>query len=69
MITAETTIGKIIEEKGEKAGEMMDAVFCDNEERMCCPGTSHQLGYAAYLKGKEAELPQLLNDLNRLPDL
>jgi hypothetical protein len=47
----------------------MDAVLCDNAEKMCCPGTSHQLGYAAHLKGKEAELPQLLDDLNQLSDL
>ena len=68
-ITAEMTIGEIIAQKGKGAGELMDAVLCDNTERICCPGTSHQLGYAAHLKGKETKLPQLLSDLNQLPDI
>lgn len=67
-ITSEWTIGQIIFKKGEQAGAMIDEVLCD-KEKLCCPGTTHKLGYAANMKGVEDQLPGLLEKLNELPDL
>ncbi|MDD5031796.1 MAG: hypothetical protein PHR36_01995 [Patescibacteria group bacterium] len=66
VITAEMTIGEIVRWKGMRAGELMDEALCDNGEKACCPGVSLQLGYAAHLKGKEAQLPGLIEKLNQL---
>lgn len=66
MITEESVIGDIIEEKGMKAGEIIDAALCDDGEKACCPGTTLKIGYAANLKGKSHLLPEILEKLNAL---
>jgi len=69
IITKDSIIGNVVSQKGPEAGEMMDALFCDPGERICCPGVTETLGHAAKLKGKsEEELAQLIGKLNKLPD-
>ena len=65
-VTAETTIGKIVLGKGEEAGQIIDDVLCTGEGKVCCPGTSLQLGHAAQQKGKSEDLPALIERLNSL---
>jgi hypothetical protein len=69
MINTDMTIGQIIAKKGTVAGELMDRYFCDDGERVCCPGTSLVLDYAANIKAKTDILPKLLEELNALPDI
>ncbi len=64
---ANMAIGAIIELKGGRAGELMDAALCDGEDRACCPGTTLHLHYAAELKGKQDGLPELIRALEQLP--
>ena len=69
IITQVSAIGDVVRQKGPEAGEMIDALLCDSVERVCCPGTTLQLGYAAKLKGKsEEELNKLIEKLNKLPN-
>ena len=67
-ITKETTIGDVIRQKGKAAGEMMDEFLCDNEERICCPGTTVTLEHAAHLKDKLIKLGPFIAELNKLKD-
>ena len=69
MKFSERPIGEIIRRKGPKAAELIDGVLCDSNERICCPGTTHELWYAARLKGKDDKLPKLIKKLEALPDL
>ena len=67
-ITADMPIGRIIIIKGELAGDIIDSVLCGDEKRTCCPGTTLQLEAAAKLKRMSEELPELLKNINSLPD-
>jgi iron-sulfur cluster repair protein YtfE (RIC family) len=68
-IIAEDTIGSAIIRKGEKAGEIFDRYFCDDDERHCCAGTSLLIEFAAGIKKQTHNLPALLKELNALPDI
>ncbi len=61
------TIGDIVRLKGTKAAELMDAALCDDGEKACCPGTTLALDFAARLKKKEDKLPELIQELEKLP--
>lgn len=68
MIDKNMTIGQIIAAKGEIAGRIIDRFLCSDEGKICCPGTTLMLGFAADKKGQSACLPVLLEELNLLPD-
>lgn len=69
-ITADMQIGEIVSIKGGVAGVMLDAVLCDDSRQVCCPGVTVELKTAFRLKGLDTEkfLPDLLRDLNAIPD-
>ena len=67
-ITEETTIAEAIALKGRGAGTIIDEILC-NGEKVCCPGTTHKIGFAAGLKKQQKALPDLLKKLNNLPDI
>lgn len=68
IVDKNMTIGRIIVQKGEIAGRIIDQYLCSDEGKICCPSTTLMLGYAAELKGQSARLPVLLEELNLLPD-
>jgi hypothetical protein len=60
------TIGDIIRQYGPRAGQLIDEALCTGEGKVCCPGTTLKLGYAAALKGKEGVLPELVRKISEL---
>lgn len=65
-ITKETKIGEIVLKKGKKAAHIISIFFCLKSN--CCHRTTHELGFAATLLNKKSSLPQLIEELNNLPD-
>ena len=63
----EMTIGEIVSLLGSGASEILDNALCeDSTKRVCCPGTTIQLRYAAKLTGKLGKLPQIIADLEKI---
>ncbi|HBI17688.1 MAG TPA: hypothetical protein DDY52_06135 [Candidatus Moranbacteria bacterium] len=67
MVTVNDMIGEIVIQKGMAAGKIIDRQLCDSE-KVCCPGVTVKLGHAAELVKKSHLLPDLLVELNALPD-
>ena len=59
------TIGEIVCRFGIKAGEIIDSALC-KDDKVCCPGTTLQLGYAARITGNSHKLAELIAELKKL---